>query len=125
MIDNPRLQRLIKGLNEKRYPKGLGWKGVFSWLLSILIFMNIFSGVQHENDILEPQLTADKKYIHCVTSKSNIRLVVAMLPGIVKHIHSVRFLAIDYTFKRIHGEFNEWEVASMLDRYQTRKFNIY
>ena len=86
--------------------------------------MNALLGVQYENDTLEPQLAADKQYIHCVTSKSNICLVVAMLPDIVKHIHSVRFLAIDYTFKRIHGEFNEWEVATMLDRYQTRKLGI-
>lgn len=27
MIDNPRLQRLIKGLNQTRYPKGLNWDG--------------------------------------------------------------------------------------------------
>jgi len=47
-----------------------------------------------------------------------------MLPELLKHIHSVRYLGIDYTFKRIRGEFDEWEVAAILDRYGSRKSNI-
>lgn len=47
-----------------------------------------------------------------------------MLLDLLKHIHSVRYLAIDYTFKRIRVEFDEWEVASILDRYGSRALDI-
>ena len=83
-----------------------------------------YIGVIYEDDNLEALLPANKRYIHCVSSKSNIRLVVTMLPELVKHIHNVRYLAIDYTFKRIRGEFDEWEVASFLDRYGSRRLKI-
>jgi hypothetical protein len=84
--------------------------------------LNSAVGVQYECDNTETELPKSERYIHAVTSKDGIRLVVTMHPEIVKYIHSVTYLVIDYTFKRIRGEFNEWAVASMLERFQTRRF---
>ena len=78
----------------------------------------------HHVNTVEEVLPVSERYIHTVVTKGEIRLVVTMHPQIVKHIHSVRFLAIDYTFKQVHGDMNEWEVAGNLDRYKTHK-NFY
>jgi hypothetical protein len=68
----------------------------------------------------EHKLPPEKRYIHSVILQDDIKLAVTMLPDLVKHIHSVDYLAIDFTFKRVQGEINEWEVASMVERYRTR-----
>ncbi|PPQ98092.1 hypothetical protein CVT26_003262, partial [Gymnopilus dilepis] len=104
MTDNQRLRRWIRALDKTRYPEGLGWKGV-----------------QHEFENVESFKPMHERYIHSVISKSDgVRLIVTMHPELVKHIHSVSYLVIDYTFKRIKGDLNEWAVVSMLERYQTR-----
>lgn len=77
------------------------------------------SGVLHEYE-KDCKLPPDKRYIHCVIMLGDVKIAVTMLPRIVKHIHTCRFLAIDFTFKRIEGETNEWEVASNLDRHHMR-----
>ena len=79
-------------------------------------------GVQYEADNRESILPENERYIQAVTTKRDIRIIVTMLPSLVQHIHSARFLVIDFTFKRVRGKFNEWEVATFLDRYQTRTF---
>jgi hypothetical protein len=81
------------------------------------------TGVQHAANVTEPLLSPSQRYIHSVITKGNTHLAVTMHPRIIKHIHNVRFLQIDYTFKRVRGEFNEWEVASNLDRYKTSNYS--
>jgi len=75
IIDNPCLQCLIKGLNQTRYTKGLNWDSKSSGTWAVIYIL----GVVYKNDNLEALLPANKQYIHCASSKSNIWLVVAML----------------------------------------------
>jgi hypothetical protein len=44
-------------------------------------------------------------------SKNGFRLVVTMHPQIAKLIHNILALVIDFTFKRVEGKMDEWEVA--------------
>ncbi|KAF5381040.1 hypothetical protein D9615_003872 [Tricholomella constricta] len=103
MADNKRLSKHLDRLKKDGYPAGME-----------------FQGVQYEANFREALLPADQRYIHSVITRGEIQLVVTMLPQLVKHIHSVRYLAIDYTFKRVRGAMNEWEVAAFLDRYHSR-----
>ncbi|KAF7371862.1 hypothetical protein MVEN_00043200 [Mycena venus] len=52
--------------------------------------------------------------------KNNFRLVVTMHPQIASYIHHTLALNIDFTFKRVEGKMNEWEVAGMSDRFNQR-----
>jgi len=47
--------------------------------------------------------------------------VITMHPRLAKHFHSVLYLCIDYTFKRVKGDIDEWEVVGFLDRFKRRK----
>ncbi|KZO94528.1 hypothetical protein CALVIDRAFT_580235 [Calocera viscosa TUFC12733] len=61
------------------------------------------------------RLPANEQYIRSTISQQGIHIVVTMNPVLAELIHTCRFLACDFTFKRVHGKFNEWEVASFLD----------
>lgn len=63
-----------------------------------------------------------EQYIHTVMNKNGWKLVVTLHPQIVMHIHRILYLVIDYTFKRIEGSMDEWEVVGFLDRAQHRQF---
>lgn len=43
-----------------------------------------------------------------------------MQPQIASHMHNTLALNIDFTFKRVDGTMNEWEVAGMTDRFNRR-----
>ncbi|KAJ7902279.1 hypothetical protein B0H13DRAFT_1882657 [Mycena leptocephala] len=53
-------------------------------------------------------------------SKNGFRLVVTMHPQIAKLIHNILALVIDFTFKRVEGKMDEWEVAGFVDRFKKR-----
>jgi hypothetical protein len=53
-------------------------------------------------------------------AKNGFRLAVTMHPQIVLFIHQVLSINIDFTFKRVEGNMDEWEVASMSDRFKQR-----
>ncbi|KAJ7860306.1 hypothetical protein B0H13DRAFT_1901072 [Mycena leptocephala] len=89
--------------NRREYPRGMGWDGVLYHLST-----------------KEPSLLKSERYIHTAMSKNGFRLVVTMHPQIASHIHSTLALNIDFTFKRVDGEMNEWEVAGMSDRFNRR-----
>jgi hypothetical protein len=78
------------------------------------------TGVQWQCSEHDYKLPTDKRYIHSIVMQDGIKIAVTMLHGIVQYIHDVSHLAIDFTFKRIHGETNELNVATFLERFQTR-----
>jgi hypothetical protein len=78
----------------------------------------------HELVEKEHKLPEIKRYIHSVIVQDDIKIAVTMHPRIIRHIHSCRFLAIDFTFKRVEGDTNEWEVASNLDRFHMRMSHL-
>jgi hypothetical protein len=54
--------------------------------------------------------------------KNGIRLVVTLHPQIAMFIHNILSLNIDYTFKRVDGAMDEWEVAGFTERFKERRF---
>ncbi|KAF9548279.1 hypothetical protein CPC08DRAFT_729541, partial [Agrocybe pediades] len=103
LTDKMRLRRFLNTINDETYPRGFDWEGV-----------------QYEVDKREQKLPPQQRYIHSVTTKGNCHCVVTMLYDIVQHIHSARFLVLDYTFKRVGGDMNEWEIAGTIERYKMR-----
>ncbi|KAJ7153860.1 hypothetical protein C8R43DRAFT_1126536 [Mycena crocata] len=85
------------------YPRGMGWEGVL-----------------YELSTREITLPKHERYIHTAMSKSGFRIVVTMHPQIAIFIHRILSLNIDFTFKRVEGEMDEWEIAGMLDRHKKR-----
>ncbi|KAJ7683931.1 hypothetical protein B0H14DRAFT_3534860 [Mycena olivaceomarginata] len=53
-------------------------------------------------------------------SKGDFKLVVTLHPQLAKFIHGVLALAIDYTFKGIEGDMDEWEVVGFSERFKCR-----
>lgn len=53
--------------------------------------------------------------------KGDVKLAVTMHPVVSKLLHSVSYLCIDYTFKRVAGELNEWEIAGFSERLKRRE----
>jgi hypothetical protein len=47
-----------------------------------------------------------------------------MHPQIAMLIHKVLSLVIDFTFKRVEGKMDEWEVVGIVERFKKRKFPI-
>ncbi|KAJ7202306.1 hypothetical protein GGX14DRAFT_570812 [Mycena pura] len=56
-------------------------------------------------------------------SKNGFRIAVTMHPEIVVYIHNVLSLHIDFTFKRVDRDMDEWEpeVAGFVDRINRRQ----
>ena len=81
----------------------------------------IYEGLLHEHMQRESNLSADKRYIQAVMVTPEAKWVITMHPRLAKHFHSVLYLCIDYTFKRVKGDVDEWEVVGFLDRFKRRK----
>jgi hypothetical protein len=81
----------------------------------------VFPGVLYELCEREIKLPKEECYIHTAMDKNGFRLVVTMHPYIVMFIHQILSLTIDYTFKRVEGDMDEWEVAGFLDRFLRRE----
>lgn len=122
LSDKQRLRKEVKHLRQKEYPCGTDWQGALAD--AILLYdsiVDISTGVQYELTERESKLPLEKRYIHSVVFQDDIKLAVTMLPRLAHHIHSAQYLAIDYTFKRVHGDTDEWEVATFLERYKKRE----
>ncbi|KAJ7917254.1 hypothetical protein B0H13DRAFT_2269543 [Mycena leptocephala] len=101
--DKRTVRDFITGKKKDQYPRGMGWDGVL-----------------HELREREVKLPKEERYIHTAMDKNGFRLVVTMHPYIARFIHQVLSLSIDYTFKRVEGDMDEWEVAGFLDRFLHR-----
>ncbi|KAJ7094163.1 hypothetical protein C8R44DRAFT_749669 [Mycena epipterygia] len=88
---------------KKEHPGGMGW-----------------DGVMYQLSAREVKLLKAECYIHTGMSKNGFRLVVTMHPQIGMFIHKLLSLNIDYTFKRVKGAMDEWEVVGFLDRFKHR-----
>ncbi|KAJ7894026.1 hypothetical protein B0H13DRAFT_2276534 [Mycena leptocephala] len=102
-MDNRKVRKFIEEQKRKDYPRGMGWDGVL-----------------HHLSTKEPLLPKSERYIHTAMSKNGFKLVVTMQPQIASHMHNTLALNIDFTFKRVDGTMNEWEVAGMTDRFNRR-----
>ncbi|KAJ7802460.1 hypothetical protein B0H13DRAFT_2496433, partial [Mycena leptocephala] len=102
--DKRKVRDFITGKKKDQYPRGMGWDGML-----------------HELREREVKLPKEERYIHTAMDKNGFRLVVTMHPYIARFIHQVLSLSIDYTFKRVEGDMDEWEVAGFLDRFLHRR----
>ncbi|KAJ7196013.1 hypothetical protein B0H12DRAFT_1245429 [Mycena haematopus] len=97
-----KVRQLIIEKKKAEHPNGLGWEGV----------------LYHLNR--EMKLPKSERYIHTAMSKNGFRLVVTMHPQIVMLIHKILSLIIDFTFKRVEGKMDEWEVVGFVDGIEKR-----
>ncbi|KAF8137776.1 hypothetical protein K438DRAFT_1639101 [Mycena galopus ATCC 62051] len=102
-MDSRKLRDAIVERRLKDHPHGMGWEGVL-----------------HHVSTKEASLLKTERYIHTAMSKNGFRLVVTLHPQIAMFIHQILSLNIDYTFKRVDGKMDEWEVAGMADRFKQR-----
>lgn len=68
----------------------------------------------------EASFPLQKRYIHYADWNAKRRLVVTMLQGIANYFHQARYLAVDFTFKRVKGDMNQWDVATNVARFNER-----
>ncbi|KAJ7643437.1 hypothetical protein DFH06DRAFT_1477189 [Mycena polygramma] len=78
-------------------PAGLNWAGILD---------------RYEQDLKLPM--ADR-YIRIIRMEGDLKLAVTMEAYLASLVHEVQYLVPDFTFKRVKGDLNEWEVAVWLD----------
>ncbi|KAJ7862404.1 hypothetical protein B0H14DRAFT_2575473 [Mycena olivaceomarginata] len=101
---DPRKVRDFISMQKKaEHPHGMGWEGVL-----------------HHLNTKEAKLLKSERYIFTAMSKNGFRLVVTMHPQIAMLIHKVLSLVIDFTFKRVEGKMDEWEVVGIVERFKKR-----
>lgn len=69
-----------------------------------------YLGVVHQAGV-EQAYNQDDQYIWHTSSFNGTMIIVTMNPILAERIHKARATVHDYTYKRVHGEFNEWVVA--------------
>ncbi|KAJ7302863.1 hypothetical protein DFH08DRAFT_826189 [Mycena albidolilacea] len=79
-----------------------------------------FSRCLHHVETHEKPLPIKERYIHAVMTKGDFTLVVTLNPQLVYLIHSVLSVVIDYTFKHVEGDMDEWVVSGFSDRFKHR-----
>lgn len=68
----------------------------------------------------ESKLPITERYIQAVIVTSDARWVMTMHPRLAKYFHEIYFLVIDYTFKRVKGGTDEWEIVAFVERFKRR-----
>jgi hypothetical protein len=53
----------------------------------------------------------EERYIWVAQLLDDIKILVTMLPSLAFRLHEAQEIVCDFTFKRVFGEMNEWEVA--------------
>jgi hypothetical protein len=107
-----KLQDSIRAGKEKALPAGLDWGGHLLTLgFHNHICLFFITGVveRYEQDL--KNLKPADQYIWHLRMEGDTKLVVTMNPKLAALIHRELYLVCDYTFKRVHGQLNEWEVV--------------
>ncbi|KAI0309098.1 hypothetical protein OF83DRAFT_1273383 [Amylostereum chailletii] len=95
-------RKLIKQVKQQAMPLGNGIEGVFSRYRD------------------EQSIPASERYIQEIRMNSNVDIIVTMLPALAECYHSARFSLHDDTYKRLHGNWKEWEVVIWHHRLNIR-----
>ncbi|CAK5282667.1 unnamed protein product [Mycena citricolor] len=105
LLNNRYIRGEISSEKKNTFPRGTGWEGLV-----------------HYHSITKRDILPSDRYIHAVINKGGFRVVVTMHPELAERIHQVRYLAIDFTFSRVHRSerMDEWEIAGFLDSVQKR-----
>lgn len=81
--------------------------------LGVVNQMNIESAYQPED-----------RYIWHTGSSNGTMVIVGMNAILANRIHKARATVHDYTYKGIHGDFNEWVVALFDEEMNRRKLSL-
>ncbi|KAJ7651799.1 hypothetical protein B0H17DRAFT_1215189 [Mycena rosella] len=95
--DTRRLRDAVLSRRESSTPAGLLWAGIL------------------DQYVQDQQLPIDNQYIHVIRMEGSLKLAFCLDAELAEVVHKVRYLVPDFTFKRIVGNINEWEVAVWLD----------
>lgn len=79
------------------------------------------TGIIDQYDRDQKHLPLEHQYIRHIRMEGDIKVVVTMNTVLANLIHSVMYLVCDFTFKRVRGDLNEWEVAVWSNRLQQRE----
>ncbi|KAJ7660302.1 hypothetical protein DFH06DRAFT_1044030 [Mycena polygramma] len=102
-IDTRKIRKRIAAYQKIEYPHGKGFQGVLN----------------HVEKVERP-LPLKERYIHAATTKGDFDLVVTLNVQLVYLIHTVLSIVIDFTFKRVEGDMDEWVVSGFSDRFKRR-----
>jgi hypothetical protein len=72
-------------------------------------------GLLHQHLYGKPKLSIKERYIHAVMAMGDMKWVITMHPQLAKYFHQVYYLVIDYTFKRVKGDIDEWEIVGFVE----------
>ena len=99
---------MISNAKKSLYPKGEDYEGV--------------SHLSHQDFT---SLPPEARYIHTTISQDGIRVVVTMIPAAARYFHEVNHVMMDNTYKRVKGDFNEWEVTLQLPNQRITASRVY
>ncbi|KAF9493072.1 hypothetical protein BDN71DRAFT_1508923 [Pleurotus eryngii] len=88
-----KLQNGIKSIQDADTPAGNHWQGIVN---------------EYEQDL---NSKANKRYIWSLRMHDPLKIVITMHLFLAALIHTALFIVCDFTFKRVRGDLNEWEVA--------------
>lgn len=105
-----KLQNGIKSIRDADAPAGNHWQGKFIYHASPFNKLTSILGIvnEYEQDL---NSEANKRYIWSLHMRGPLKIVVTMHPFLAALIHTALFIVCDFTFKRVRGDLNEWEVA--------------
>ncbi|KIJ33118.1 hypothetical protein M422DRAFT_783248 [Sphaerobolus stellatus SS14] len=96
------LQKILMEEKQKLYPHGFDIAGL--------------NHLYETRDLKLPPTHPDR-YIHAILSEPSddgngqITVIITMVPGLAQFTHDAHTTLHDNTYKRVHGDFNEWEVV--------------
>ncbi|KAI0041712.1 hypothetical protein FA95DRAFT_1640147, partial [Auriscalpium vulgare] len=103
-LANPRHQRrILNQVKREKMPFGNGMEGVLA--------------LRHAD---LKNLPKSDQYIHEVRSEYGFNIIVTALPALVAHYHEAFASLHDNTYKRVHGQWKEWEVVIWVQRLNMR-----
>lgn len=85
------------------------------------MYSRVRLGVLYHVDNVEKPLPIKERYIHAAMTKGDFTLVVTLNVQLVYLIHTVLSIVIDFTFKRVEGDMDEWVVSGFSDRFKRRE----
>ena len=58
-----------------------------------------------------------------VMATGDTKWVITMHPWLGQYFHQVYYLVIDYTFKRVKGDIDGWEIVGFIEHFKCHNFN--
>ncbi|KAF7311222.1 hypothetical protein MKEN_01023800 [Mycena kentingensis (nom. inval.)] len=78
------------------------------------------TGVLHWQQKMQKECPREDWYVWSVSSEVDEEVVITMLPGLAAFIHDAKFTVHDFTYRRLHGVWKEWEVVMWYERLNIR-----